>query len=45
MTRRPHKTRNTPRVLTDSQWQRIARCLPQHPPSPKGGRPRADDRR
>ena len=36
--------RKTPRVLTDDQWQRIAPHLPEHPPSPKGGRPRADDR-
>jgi len=37
-------SRKTPRVLTDEQWQRIAPHLPQHAPSPKGGRPRADDR-
>jgi transposase len=37
-------SRKTKRVLTDEQWQRIAPLLPQHPPSPKGGRPRADDR-
>jgi transposase len=36
--------RTTKRVLSDAQWQRIAPHLPQHPPSPKGGRPRADDR-
>ena len=36
--------RKTKRVLTDEQWQRVARHLPEHPPSPKGGRPRADDR-
>ena len=36
--------RKTPRVLTDEQWHRIAPHLPQHPPSPKGGRPRANDR-
>ena len=36
--------RKTPRVLTDEQWARIAPHLPAHPPSPKGGRPRADDR-
>jgi len=36
--------RKTPRVLTDAQWQRVAPHLPQHPPSRKGGRPRADDR-
>ncbi|MFN4260786.1 MAG: transposase [Gemmataceae bacterium] len=37
-------SRKTKRVLTDEQWRRIAPYLPQHPPSPKGGRPRADDR-
>ena len=36
--------RRTPRVVTDEQWERIAPHLPAHPPSPKGGRPRADDR-
>jgi transposase len=36
--------RKTPRVLTDEQWGRIAPHLPQPPRSPKGGRPRADDR-
>ena len=36
--------RHTKRQLTDAQWQRIAPLLPVHPPSPKGGRPRADDR-
>jgi transposase len=36
--------RKTKRVLTDEQWNRIAPHLPAHPPSPKGGRPRADDR-
>ena len=36
--------RKTKRVLTDAQWRRIAPHLPQHPPSPKGGRPRASDR-
>src|SRR5690242_5615622 len=36
--------RKTKRVLTDEQWRRIAPHLPPHPPSPKGGRPRADDR-
>jgi transposase len=36
--------RKTPRVLTDDQWERIAPHLPAHPPSPKGGRPRASDR-
>jgi len=37
-------SRKTTRFLTDEQWQRIAPHLPQHPPSPKGGRPRATDR-
>jgi transposase len=36
--------RKTRRVLTDAHWKRLAPRLPQHPPSPKGGRPRADDR-
>jgi transposase len=36
--------RKTKRMLTDGQWQRVAPHLPEHPPSPKGGRPRADDR-
>jgi transposase len=36
--------RKTKRVLTDGHWERIAPHLPAHPPSPKGGRPRADDR-
>ena len=36
--------RRTPRVVTDEQWARVAPHLPAHPPSPKGGRPRADDR-
>jgi transposase len=36
--------RTTKRMLTDDQWGRIAPHLPEHPPSPKGGRPRADDR-
>jgi transposase len=36
--------RKTPRVLTDEQWERIAPHLPEHPPSPRGGRPRASDR-
>jgi transposase len=31
-------------MLTDKQWERIAPYFPQHPPSPKGGRPRVDDR-
>jgi transposase len=37
-------SRKTKRVLTDAQWERIAPHLPAHPPSPKGGRPRASDR-
>jgi transposase len=37
--------RKTKRMLTDEQWQRVAPHLPAHPPSPKGGRPRADDRK
>jgi transposase len=36
--------RRTKRVLTDEQWERIAPLLPQHSPSPKGGRPWANDR-
>jgi transposase len=36
--------RKTKRVLTDAQWRRIAPHLPEHPPSPKGGRPRESDR-
>src|SRR5262245_50025765 len=36
--------RHTKRMLTDEQWERIAPCFPEHPPSPKGGRPRAPDR-
>ena len=36
--------RRTPRVLTDDQWERVGPHLPAHPPSPKGGRPRASDR-
>jgi len=36
--------RTTQRQLTDEQWERIAPYFPDHPPSPKGGRPRADDR-
>ena len=36
--------RRTKRMLTDAQRRRIAPHLPEHPPSPKGGRPRADDR-
>lgn len=36
--------RKTPRVLSDTDWQRIAPHLPPTPASPQGGRPRADDR-
>lgn len=36
--------RRTKRLLTDEQWARIAPYFPEHPPSPKGGRPRAPDR-
>jgi transposase len=36
--------RQTKRVLTDDQWNRIAPLLPEHPHSPKGGRPWVDDR-
>lgn len=36
--------RKTKRTLTDEQWERIALHLPQHSPSPRGGRPRVDDR-
>jgi transposase len=36
--------RRTKRLLTDEQWERIAPYFPEHPPSPKGGRPRASDR-
>lgn len=36
--------RKTKRVLTDDHWKRLAPRFPSHPPSPKGGRPRAEDR-
>ena len=36
--------RRTKRLLTDEQWERIAPLFPEHPPSPKGGRPRVSDR-
>jgi transposase len=36
--------RVTKRMLTDEQWQRIEPHLPKVNPSPKGGRPRADNR-
>ena len=37
-------SRKTKRVLTDEHWERIAPHLPQHSPSPRGGRPRAPSR-
>jgi transposase len=37
-------SRKTPRVISDKQWQKMAPLFPQHPPSPKGGRPRIGDR-
>ena len=37
-------SRKTKRVLTDENWERIAPHVPQHSPSPRGGRPRAPDR-
>ncbi len=37
-------SRKTKRVLTDEHWGLIAPHLPAHPPSARGGRPRADDR-
>ena len=36
--------RKTKRNLTDEHWDHVAPHLPKHPPSAKGGRPRADDR-
>lgn len=33
------------RAVTDKQWEKIKPHLPRHKPSPKGGRPRVDDRR
>ncbi len=32
-------------LLPDELWNRITPLLPRHPPSPKGGHPRLDDRR
>ena len=32
-------------VLDERLWRRAERLLPKPPPRPKGGRPRADDRR
>lgn len=37
-------SRKTKRMLTDEQWRRIVSHLPKHVPSPKGGRPRVDNR-
>ena len=37
-------SRKTKRVVTDAQWERVAPHLPEHPASPKGGRPRVPDR-
>ena len=31
-------------LVSDELWEAIAPLLPQHPPSPKGGRPRCPDR-
>jgi transposase len=39
-----HGQEDPPRVLTNEQWQRVAPRLPSRLPSPKGGRPRVDDR-
>lgn len=36
--------RKTKRLITDEQWERIGPHLPIHSQSPKGGRPRSDDR-
>ncbi len=32
-------------LVTDELWEAIAPHLPEHPPDPKGGRPRVPDRR
>ena len=32
------------RELNDRLWERVRPLLPRYPPSPRGGRPRADDR-
>lgn len=37
-------SRTTKRSLSDDHWKRIEPLLPAHPPSAKGGRPRARDR-
>ena len=31
--------------MTDAQWEKVKEQLPPSPPRPKGGRPRADDRK
>src|SRR5215211_7058831 len=36
--------RQTKRVLTDEQWERLEPHFPKHPPAPKGGRPWVSDR-
>ncbi len=36
--------RTTPWKVSDELWERVRPLLPAHPPHPKGGRPRADDR-
>src|SRR5713101_6468269 len=33
------------RLLTDAQWEKIQPLLPKRPKRPRGGRPRADDRK
>ena len=33
-----------PALVTDELWEAIAPRLPEHPPSPRGGRPPAPDR-
>jgi putative transposase len=35
---------NDPWIVPDALWQEIQKILPKHQASPKGGRPRADDR-
>lgn len=37
-------SRMTKRFLTDEHWEKIRPHLPEHRPSPEGGRPRASDR-
>ena len=31
-------------LVTDTLWRQFQAIIPKHPPSPKGGRPRDDDR-